>query len=53
MLEFVSQRKFSCIKCYMWKPSTCDYEYDKTCEIGEYLDIKKCACIERVEEMRK
>ena len=28
----------SCGKNYMWNPSTCDCEYDKTCRIGEYLD---------------
>ena len=35
-------------KNYMWNPSTCDCEYDKTCRIGEYLDIKNFASKELV-----
>ena len=29
---------------YMWNPSTYDYQYNKTCKIDEYLDIKNCLC---------
>ena len=32
----------------MWNPSTCDCECDKTCEVGEYLDIKNFPCKDRV-----
>lgn len=32
----------------MWNPSKCDWECDKTSEIGDYLDIKNCACKEHV-----
>ena len=32
----------------MWNPSTCDSECDKTCEVGEYLDIKNFPCKDRV-----
>ena len=28
----------------MWNPRTCSYECDKYCEIGQYLDYKKCLC---------
>lgn len=28
----------------MWNPSTRSYECGKTCEVGEHLDIKNCAC---------
>ena len=34
----------SCIKDYMWNPSTCDCECNKACKIDEYLDIKICSC---------
>ena len=29
-------------KGYMWNSNTCDCQCDKTCEIGEYLDINSC-----------
>ena len=29
-----------CEKCHMWNLSTCDYECNKDCKIGEYLDIR-------------
>ena len=35
-----SINQISCKKSYMWNLSTCDCGYDKTFEIGEYLDIK-------------
>ena len=38
----------SCKSSYLWNPSTCNCEWDKTFEIGENLDIKNCACKERV-----
>ena len=38
----------SCEKGYMWNLSTCGYNSNKTCEIGEYLDTKYCACKECV-----
>ena len=28
----------------MWNPSKCGCECDKACKIGEYFDIKNCAC---------
>ena len=33
----------------MWNPSTCDCECDKTCKIGEYLDVNNnCTCKESI-----
>ena len=31
----------------MWNPSTCDCECDKTCEVGQYLDINNFPCKDR------
>ena len=31
-------------KGYMWNPSTCACEWDKYCEVGQYLDYRECAC---------
>ena len=28
----------------MWNPSTFSFEFDKYCEIGQYLDYKNCVC---------
>ena len=36
----------SCKNGYMWNPSTRDCECDKTCGIGEHLDINDCICKE-------
>ena len=33
-----------CDKGYAWNPSSCECEYDKSCNISEYLDYKKCKC---------
>ena len=27
-----------CNKGFIWNPSSCECECDKTCDIGEYLD---------------
>ena len=27
---------------FIWNPSKCDCECDKTCNIGEYLDYENC-----------
>ena len=31
-------------KGFIWNPSNCECEYDKSCDIGEYLDYKNCKC---------
>ena len=33
-----------CNKGFIWNPSNCDYECDKSCDIGEYLDYSNCKC---------
>ena len=36
--------KGTCDKGYIWNPSNCECESDKSCNIGEYLDYKNCKC---------
>ena len=33
-----------CDKEFIWNPSDCECEWDKTCDIGEYLDYENCKC---------
>ena len=33
-----------CEKGFIWNPSNCKCECDKSCDIGEYLDYKNCKC---------
>ena len=33
-----------CDKGFIWNPSNCKCECDKSCNIGEYLDYKNCKC---------
>ena len=33
-----------CGKGFIWNPSNCECECDKSCDIGEYLDYKNCTC---------
>ena len=35
-------------KGFIWNPSNCESEYDKPCDIGEYLDYQNCKCGKRV-----
>ena len=34
----------TCDKGFIWNPSNCECECDKSCGIGEYLDYKNCVC---------
>ena len=34
--------KERCNKGFIWNPSNCNCECDKSCDIGEYLDYKNC-----------
>ena len=36
--------KGACDKGYIWNPSNCECECDKSCDAGEYLDYKNCKC---------
>ena len=31
-------------KGFIWSPSNCEYECDKKCDVGEYLDYENCKC---------
>ena len=33
-----------CNKGFIWNPSNCECEYNKSCYIGEYLDYSNCKC---------
>ena len=33
-----------CDKGFIWNPSNCECECDKSCNIGEYLDYENCKC---------
>ena len=37
-----------CDKGFIWNPSNCECECDKSCDIGEYLDYKNCKCWKRI-----
>ena len=36
--------KDNCDKGFIWTPSVCECECDKSCDVGEYLDNGKCKC---------
>ena len=33
-----------CNKWFIWNPSNCEFEFDKSCGAGEYLDYENCRC---------
>ena len=33
-----------CDKRFIWKPSNCEWECYKSCDVGEYLDYENCKC---------
>ena len=35
-------------KGFIWNPSNCEYECDKSFDIGEYLDYKNCRCRKKI-----
>ena len=37
-----------CDKGFIWNPSNCECECDKSCDIGEYLDYKNCRCRKKI-----
>ena len=37
-----------CIKGFIWNPSNCECECDKSCNISVYLDYKNCKCKKRL-----
>ena len=46
MKELTDKRM--CNKVFIWNPSHCECECDKSCNIGEYLDYKNCKCRKRI-----
>ena len=36
-----------CDKGYIWNPSSCKCECDKSCDFGEYFDYENCKCRKR------
>ena len=40
--------KQECDKGFIWNPSNCNSEWDKSFNISEYLDYKNCKCRKRV-----
>ena len=37
-----------CDKGFIWNPSNCECECDKSYDVGEYLDYKNCKCKKRI-----
>ena len=37
-----------CGKGFIWNPSNCECECDKSCNVGEYLDYVNCKCRKRL-----
>ena len=37
-----------CDKGFIWNPSNCECECDKSCDIEEFLDYKNCKCRQRI-----
>ena len=33
-----------CDRGFIWNPSNCECEFDKACDVGEYLDYENCKC---------
>ena len=37
-----------CNKGFIWNPSNCECECDKSCDIGEYLEYSNCKCRKKI-----
>ena len=40
--------KGMCDKRFIWNLSNSEYECDKSCDVGEYLDYENCKCREKI-----
>ena len=40
--------KGKCDDGFIWNPSICECECDKSCDFGEYLDCANCKCRKRL-----
>ena len=46
----VNAKNWLTIRCddeFIWNPSICKCECDKSCDVGEYLDYANCKCRKR------
>ena len=37
-----------CNNGFIWNPSNCECECDKSCDIGEYVDYSNCKCRKKI-----
>ena len=37
-----------CDKGFIWNPSNCECEFDRSCDVGRYLNYEKCKCRKRL-----
>ena len=37
-----------CDKRFIWNPSNCQCECNKSCDVGEYLDYSNCNCRKKI-----
>ena len=35
-------------KEFIWNPSNCEFECEKSCDSGEYLDFENCKCRKKI-----
>ena len=40
-----------CDKGFTCNPSNCEWECDKSCDVGDYLAYKNCKCRKRLTDM--
>ena len=40
--------KLMCDKGFIWNPSNCECEFDRSCDVGRYLNYEKCKCRKRL-----
>ena len=46
--ELIDER--ACDKGYIWNPSNCECECNKSCNTGEYLDYSNCRCRKKLHD---
>ena len=47
-INVVVNAKNYLVKMYVWNPRNCEFECDKSCNIGEYQDFSSCKCRKRL-----
>ena len=43
--------KKRCDKGFIWNPSYCNCECDKSCDVGKCLDHKNCKCKKMIDQL--